>query len=384
MRSGAPPSAAPRRRAPRRRRRSRARRAFASEASARSFGLALVIICARYQPAKRRGKASRVAGLAIEAKGLVKAFDGKTAVRRHRSRRARRQHLRHSRPQRRRQDDDLAHAARHHRSRSRHPHLARPRTAARSGADRRLSARGARPLSRDEDQGGDRLHGRAARPAARRRAAGAAEALLRDNGLADYADKPIKTLSKGMAQTVQLLGTIVHRPRLIVLDEPFSGLDAINQGRLESLIRDEAAARRHDHLLDPCHRPCRAAVRADRDHRRRQDPLRGRGRRGARPAAPAGPAEGAQCRRAVARRACRPAPARTNGVWLFELPAGGIEPLLRALIDGGAGHRGAVDRAARPARRLRRHRRRGSGARDGQFRPAEQKRHDEPVARPPG
>src|SRR3546814_4668739 len=38
-----------------------------------------------------------------------------------------------------------------------------------------------------------------------------------------------------------LFGTIVHRPKLIVLDEPFSGLDAINQGRLEHLIREEAA-----------------------------------------------------------------------------------------------------------------------------------------------
>ena len=45
-----------------------------------------------------------------------------------------------------------------------------------------------------------------------------------------------------MAQTVQLLGTIIHKPRLIVLDEPFSGLDAINQGRLEELIRREARA----------------------------------------------------------------------------------------------------------------------------------------------
>ena len=45
-----------------------------------------------------------------------------------------------------------------------------------------------------------------------------------------------------MAQTIQLFGTIVHKPKLIVLDEPFSGLDAINQGRLEHLIRDEAAA----------------------------------------------------------------------------------------------------------------------------------------------
>ena len=71
----------------------------------------------------------------------------------------------------------------------------------------------------------------------RRRAIG----LLDGHGLGDWAKKPIRTLSKGMAQTVQLLGTIVHRPKLIVLDEPFSGLDAINQGKLEELIRREAA-----------------------------------------------------------------------------------------------------------------------------------------------
>ena len=44
-----------------------------------------------------------------------------------------------------------------------------------------------------------------------------------------------------MAQQVQLLGTLVHEPRLVILDEPFSGLDAINQGKLERLIRDLAA-----------------------------------------------------------------------------------------------------------------------------------------------
>ena len=64
--------------------------------------------------------------------------------------------------------------------------------------------------------------------------------LMEEAGLGHAADKKIKELSKGMAQTVQLLGTIVHRPRLIVLDEPFSGLDAINQGKLEKLIRQQA------------------------------------------------------------------------------------------------------------------------------------------------
>ena len=66
--------------------------------------------------------------------------------------------------------------------------------------------------------------------------------LLKERGFDDWAKRPIRTLSKGMAQTVQLLGTIVHKPRLIVLDEPFSGLDALNQEKLEQLIRDQAAA----------------------------------------------------------------------------------------------------------------------------------------------
>jgi ABC-2 type transport system ATP-binding protein len=41
---------------------------------------------------------------------------------------------------------------------------------------------------------------------------------------------------QGQAQQVQLLGTLVHRPRLVIFDEPFSGLDAINQGRLEQMM----------------------------------------------------------------------------------------------------------------------------------------------------
>ena len=108
--------------------------------------------------------------------------------------------------------------------------------------DRRLPARGARPLSGDDDAA--RRSPSWARCAACRSTIGRkrAEILLAENGLGDYVDKPIKSLSKGMAQTIQLFGTIVHKPKLVVLDEPFSGLDAINQGRLEHLIRDEAAA----------------------------------------------------------------------------------------------------------------------------------------------
>lgn len=64
--------------------------------------------------------------------------------------------------------------------------------------------------------------------------------MLEAYGLSDAANKRIRQLSKGMAQTVQIIGTLVHSPELVVLDEPFSGLDAINQGRLEELIREIA------------------------------------------------------------------------------------------------------------------------------------------------
>jgi ABC-2 type transport system ATP-binding protein len=68
-----------------------------------------------------------------------------------------------------------------------------------------------------------------------------ADELLAANGLGAQTRAKIKTLSKGMAQKVQLISTIVHRPDLIVLDEPFSGLDPVNQEGLETLIRAERA-----------------------------------------------------------------------------------------------------------------------------------------------
>src|SRR3546814_6235579 len=60
-------------------------------------------------------------------------------------------------------------------------------------------------------------------------------------GLERVIDAKIRKMSKGMAQMVQLIGSIVHAPDLIVLDEPFSGLDPVNQERLETLARREQA-----------------------------------------------------------------------------------------------------------------------------------------------
>ena len=51
----------------------------------------------------------------------------------------------------------------------------------------------------------------------------------------DWTDKKIEDLSKGMQQKVQFIATIIHEPRLIILDEPFSGFDPINV----NIIKDE-------------------------------------------------------------------------------------------------------------------------------------------------
>jgi ABC-2 type transport system ATP-binding protein len=47
-------------------------------------------------------------------------------------------------------------------------------------------------------------------------------------GLSDWSDRRVMDLSKGMQQKVQLIAAILHQPRLLILDEPFSGLDPVN------------------------------------------------------------------------------------------------------------------------------------------------------------
>lgn len=160
--------------------------------------------------------------------------------------------------------------------------------------------------------------------------------LLEQAGLGHAAERQIRQLSKGMAQQVQLLGTLVHDPRLIILDEPFSGLDAINQGKLERLIRDLAAKGTtvifSTHVIAHAERLCdnvaiiaggkvpyAGSVDAARDRIRPQVRLETRHHDG-------------PWRRAF------PDEARRDGsFWHFPLPDSGVEPLLRALIEGDAG-----------------------------------------------
>jgi ABC-2 type transport system ATP-binding protein len=55
-------------------------------------------------------------------------------------------------------------------------------------------------------------------------------------GLAEWGDKRVDQLSKGMAQKVQFLSAVVARPRLLILDEPFSGLDPVNAETLRDAV----------------------------------------------------------------------------------------------------------------------------------------------------
>ncbi|MBW8303715.1 MAG: ATP-binding cassette domain-containing protein, partial [Brevundimonas sp.] len=68
-----------------------------------------------------------------------------------------------------------------------------------------------------------------------------AREMLDAQGLGAAKRKKMKELSKGMSQKVQLIASIVHRPEFVILDEPFSGLDPVNQQGLEAMIRGLAA-----------------------------------------------------------------------------------------------------------------------------------------------
>jgi ABC-2 type transport system ATP-binding protein len=84
--------------------------------------------------------------------------------------------------------------------------------------------------------------------------------LLERYGLKDFGDKPTDALSKGMGQKVQMLASIAHDPEFVILDEPFSGLDPVNQQVMEEIIRDMAARSRtvlfSTHVMQHAERLC--------------------------------------------------------------------------------------------------------------------------------
>ena len=98
----------------------------------------------------------------------------------------------------------------------------------------------------------------------RRTAKTRAYELLERYGLKDFADKKTETLSKGMGQKVQVLASIAHDPELVIFDEPFSGLDPVNQQVLEEVVKDLAARGRtvlfSTHVMQHAERLCQRVL----------------------------------------------------------------------------------------------------------------------------
>ncbi len=82
--------------------------------------------------------------------------------------------------------------------------------------------------------------------------------------LGDWSDKRLQELSRGMQQKVQFIGTVVHEPDLLILDEPFSGLDPINVDILKEIVLEQrnrgATVLFSTHNMDQAERLCERVV----------------------------------------------------------------------------------------------------------------------------
>ncbi|HEY8585688.1 MAG TPA: ATP-binding cassette domain-containing protein [Rhodanobacter sp.] len=79
-------------------------------------------------------------------------------------------------------------------------------------------------------------------------------------GVSDWATKKVEDLSKGMQQKVQFAGALLHEPELVILDEPFSGLDPVNAQVMKDIVVAIAAEGRtvlfSTHVMEQAERMC--------------------------------------------------------------------------------------------------------------------------------
>ena len=94
-----------------------------------------------------------------------------------------------------------------------------------------------------------------------RRARRRAMKYLEKYDLREWAFKKVEQLSKGMQQKVQFIGTLLHDPDLLILDEPFSGLDPVNQALLkeeiQAFVREGKTVVFSTHVLPQAEQLCR-------------------------------------------------------------------------------------------------------------------------------
>jgi len=94
--------------------------------------------------------------------------------------------------------------------------------------------------------------------------------LLEEFGLASWAKKQVAVLSKGMQQKLQLCTALIGRPELLILDEPYSGLDPINVQILEDVLRrrraEGATVILSTHQMNKVEQQCDRALMINRGH----------------------------------------------------------------------------------------------------------------------
>jgi len=94
--------------------------------------------------------------------------------------------------------------------------------------------------------------------------------LLEEFGLASWAKKQVGALSKGMQQKLQLCTALIGKPQLLILDEPFSGLDPINVAVLEDVLRRRRAEGTtvllSTHQMNKVEQQCDRALMINRGH----------------------------------------------------------------------------------------------------------------------
>jgi ABC-2 type transport system ATP-binding protein len=110
------------------------------------------------------------------------------------------------------------------------------------------------------------LHGLTEAEADRR-----AKEWLEKLGLAEWSEKKLIDLSKGMQQKVQFITAVIHKPPLVILDEPFSGLDPVNAATVEEIMIDMRAAGStivlSTHRMEQVERMCDSICLIDKGHK---------------------------------------------------------------------------------------------------------------------
>ncbi|MGH8378654.1 MAG: ABC transporter ATP-binding protein [Gammaproteobacteria bacterium] len=111
----------------------------------------------------------------------------------------------------------------------------------------------------------------------RREAQTRARARLTAGGLGEWLGAKCNTLSKGMAQKAQVIATLLHDPELVVLDEPFSGLDPVNAEMVLELVKQYKREGRtvifSTHVVEHAEQICDAVVIIDHGKRKLAGPL---------------------------------------------------------------------------------------------------------------